>query len=64
MKFLSDEEGELRKNIFDSNVRDYEWNVEVNAAIHKTLEDLLSPARTNRVGLMLTARTALCETAQ
>lgn len=36
--FISDEVGALRKNIFESNVRDYQGKVEVNAAIRGTLQ--------------------------
>jgi hypothetical protein len=37
-KFITDEKG-LRKNIFDSNVRDYQGDVEVNKNIESTLKD-------------------------
>lgn len=37
-RFVSDENGELRKSIFDANVRDYQGSVEVNKRIHETLE--------------------------
>jgi hypothetical protein len=35
--FITDEDGNLRKYIFESNVRDYQGNVEVNIDILKTL---------------------------
>lgn len=38
MNLLKDEKGNLRKAFFEQNVRDYEGNVEVNAAIRKGLE--------------------------
>lgn len=38
MSLLKDEKGNLRKAFFEQNVRDYEGNVEVNAAIKKGLE--------------------------
>jgi hypothetical protein len=41
--FLTDEQGELRRYIFDWNVRDYEGAVEVNQEIVKTLDDPDSP---------------------
>lgn len=37
--FVSTESGELRRAIFESNVRDYEGNAKVNASIRGTLED-------------------------
>jgi len=37
-KFVKDEGGNLRYYIFESNVRDYQGNVEVNKDIQKTLE--------------------------
>jgi hypothetical protein len=36
-EFIVDEEGRLRKNIFEANIRDYQGKVEVNDAIQKTL---------------------------
>ncbi|GAA1352307.1 AIPR family protein [Saccharothrix algeriensis] len=41
--FLVDEKGELRKHIFDSNVRDYQGDVEVNKEIRSSLENTASP---------------------
>jgi hypothetical protein len=41
--FITDEGGQLRRYIFESNVRDYQGNVEVNADIRRTLEDAGSP---------------------
>lgn len=37
-KFVTDDNGNLRRHIFESNVRDYQGNVEVNKDIQKTLE--------------------------
>ncbi|MCK4476391.1 MAG: AIPR family protein [Methanophagales archaeon] len=37
-KFVTDENGNLRRYIFESNVRDYQGNVEVNKDIRYTLE--------------------------
>jgi hypothetical protein len=37
-EFVTDENGNLRRHIFESNVRDYQGNVEVNKDIQKTLE--------------------------
>jgi len=36
--FITDEHGNLQRHIFESNVRDYQGNVEVNKDIQKTLE--------------------------
>ena len=36
-RFVSAEDGELRKTLFDANVRDYQGKVEVNQQIHDTL---------------------------
>lgn len=36
--FISDEDGNLRRYVFESNVRDWQGNVEVNKDIGKTLE--------------------------
>lgn len=36
-KFISDEKGNLHRNIFEANVRDYQGRSEVNEAIAKTL---------------------------
>jgi hypothetical protein len=36
--FVTDDDGNLRRYIFDSNVRDYQGNVEVNREIRMTLE--------------------------
>lgn len=43
LEFLRDESNELRRHIFDWNVRDYEGDVEVNKEIRQTLEDGASP---------------------
>jgi hypothetical protein len=37
--FVTDERGSLRKYIFESNVRDYQGDVDVNEDIRKTLEE-------------------------
>ncbi len=37
--FLTDEKGELRRHIFDWNVRDYQGDVEVNKEIRNSLQD-------------------------
>lgn len=37
-KFVTDDHGNLRKYIFESNVRDYQGDIEVNKDIKKTLE--------------------------
>lgn len=36
--FITDRDGNLQRHIFESNVRDYQGNVEVNKDIQKTLE--------------------------
>jgi hypothetical protein len=41
--FLTDENGDLRRYIFDWNVRDYEGSVEVNHEIAKSLSDSAAP---------------------
>jgi hypothetical protein len=41
--FLTDDDGGLRRYIFDWNVRDYQGNVEVNREIEKSLTDTDSP---------------------
>ena len=41
--FITDENGAIRKYIFDWNVRDYEGNVEVNQAIRESLADRKAP---------------------
>lgn len=38
-KFITDEEGNLIRNIFESNVRDYQGKVAVNKQIEETLEN-------------------------
>jgi len=43
LKFLTDENGELRRHIFDWNVRDYQGDVEVNKEIRNSLEDAEGP---------------------
>jgi len=42
-EFISDENGELIKYFFDSNIRDYQGTVEVNSAIKETLMDSNPP---------------------
>jgi hypothetical protein len=37
--FLRDEDGEVRKGLFESNVRDFQGTTEVNAEIDKTLQN-------------------------
>lgn len=39
VEFISDENGDLIKYFFDSNIRDYQGSVEVNSAIKETLMD-------------------------
>lgn len=39
LQFLADDQGELRRHIFDWNVRDYQGDVEVNKEIRQSLED-------------------------
>lgn len=41
--FLSDEDGNLIRHIFDWNVRDYQGNIEVNKEIKTSLEDSGAP---------------------
>ena len=41
--FLSDEDGNLIRHIFDWNVRDYQGNIEVNKEIKASLEDTGAP---------------------
>ncbi len=36
-EFITNEEGSLRKNIFEANIRDYQGKIEVNEGIEKTL---------------------------
>lgn len=43
LKFLADENGELRRHIFDWNVRDYQGDVEVNKEIQESLKDPEGP---------------------
>lgn len=43
LQFLADEHGDLRRHIFDWNVRDYQGDVEVNKEIRQSLEDLDGP---------------------
>lgn len=43
LAFLTDDDGALRRYIFDWNVRDYQGNVEVNREIHKSLNRADSP---------------------
>lgn len=42
-EFVTDDEGNLRRYLFDSNVRDYLGNTQVNADILKTLADTEAP---------------------
>jgi hypothetical protein len=39
-KFIVNESGDLQKNIFECNVRDYHGNVEVNQSIEITLKSV------------------------
>ena len=41
--FLSDDDGNLIRHIFDWNVRDYQGNIEVNREIKASLEDTEAP---------------------
>jgi len=43
LEFLTDQNGNLRRNIFDWNVRDYQGDVEVNREIEASLRDPASP---------------------
>ncbi|WP_052762051.1 AIPR family protein [Jiangella alkaliphila] len=43
VKFLKDEDGTLRRYIFDWNVRDYQGDVEVNREIGDSIKDVDSP---------------------
>ncbi len=43
MRFLTDDAGRLRKNLFDLNVRDYQGDVEVNRDIRSSIETPSSP---------------------
>jgi hypothetical protein len=43
LRFLADEHGDLRRHIFDWNVRDYQGDVEVNKEIRQSLEQLEGP---------------------
>jgi len=43
LDFLTDEHGDLRRHIFDWNVRDYQGNVEVNREIRESLTDPSKP---------------------
>lgn len=38
-KFITEESGELRKYLFDSNIRDYQNNTEVNSQISETIKN-------------------------
>ncbi len=38
-EFTTNENGVLRKTLFEANIRDYQGNIEVNKAIRKTLSD-------------------------
>ncbi|WP_426952516.1 AIPR family protein [Bacillus mycoides] len=38
-KFITEESGELRKYLFDSNIRDYQNNTEVNTQISETIKN-------------------------
>ena len=37
--FITDKTGELKKHLFEANIRDYQGNVQVNKAIHETLSN-------------------------
>lgn len=39
VKFIRDEKGDLRRNLFEANVRDYQGATQVNAEIQKTLTE-------------------------
>jgi hypothetical protein len=43
LKFLTDDQGDLRRHIFDWNVRDYQGDVEVNREIRESLMDPAGP---------------------
>lgn len=43
VSFLSEQDGSLRRHIFDWNVRDYQGDVEVNREIHESLLDPGAP---------------------
>ena len=43
MTFLSDDKGQIRRHIFDWNVRDYQGDVEVNREIRESLQDPEGP---------------------
>lgn len=43
LAFLTDENGSLRRHIFDWNVRDYQGDVEVNREIRRSVIDLTMP---------------------
>lgn len=43
MAFLTDENGRLRRHIFDLNVRDYQGDVEVNREMRDSLGDAVGP---------------------
>lgn len=43
MAFLTDDQGALRRHIFDWNVRDYQGDVEVNREIRNSLNDTAGP---------------------
>ena len=43
MKFISEDDGSLRRHIFDWNVRDYQGNVKVNGEIRASLLNEASP---------------------
>jgi hypothetical protein len=43
MTFLTDENGKLRRHIFDLNVRDYQGDVEVNREMRESLDDVAGP---------------------
>jgi AIPR protein len=42
-RFLQDDEGNLAKNLFESNVRDFQGSTEVNAEIRATLDSATTP---------------------
>lgn len=43
LKFITDDNGDLRRYVFEMNVRDYQGGVEVNKRIAETLKDEKSP---------------------
>lgn len=65
MAFLSDEKGELRRHIFDWNVRDYQGDVEVNREIKESLQNPEAPEfwwLNNGVTIVCSTATAIGKT--